>query len=232
MLAKPKHLVLEEGQSVGPQVYNILREQIVHAHIAPGTRLSEAEISRHFSVSRQPVREAFIKLRNEGLVVIRPQRGTFVTKISIDAVSDARFVREAIEADIVKLLVDEISPEQIAALRSMIDEQQNLNVSETDRFMDLDERFHRSLAEFAGKSSAWKVIASMKAHFDRVRHLSSSQKPMQRLIDQHADVVEAIAAKDLTRAEAAIRYHLREVLRDLPKVVSYKPEMFDDSEQQ
>lgn len=228
---KPTNLSLEEGQSVGPQVYNILREQIIHADIAPGTRLSEAEISKNFSVSRQPVREAFIKLRDEGLVAIRPQRGTYVTKISIDAVSDARFVREAIESDVVKLLVDEISPDHLDQLRSMIKEQQNLDESEADRFMDMDEQFHRSLAEFAGKSSAWKVIANMKAHFDRVRHLSSSQKPMQRLIDQHAAIVEAIAEKDEVKADEALRYHLREVLRDLPKVVSYKPEMFEDHDQ-
>lgn len=231
MLMKSTNLSLEEGQSVGPQVYKILREQIVQAVIAPGTRLSEAEISRKFSVSRQPVREAFIKLRNEGLVAIRPQRGTFVTKISIDAVSDARFVREAIEADIVKLLAEEISSADLTRLRVMISEQQALDESESDRFMDMDELFHRSLAEFAGKSSAWNVIASMKAHFDRVRHLSSSQKPMQRLIDQHAAIVEAIAAKDVMKADEAVRYHLREVLRDLPKVVLYKPEMFEDHDQ-
>lgn len=228
---KPTTLSLEEGQSVGPQVYSILREQIIHADILPGTRLSEAEISKNFSVSRQPVREAFIKLRDEGLVAIRPQRGTFVTKISIDAVSEARFIREAIEADIVKVLVEEISVDNLIRLRTMIDEQQALDECDADKFMDLDEKFHRNLAEFAGKSSAWKVIANMKSHFDRVRHLSSSQKPMQRLVDQHAAIVEAIAEKDSTKAEEAIRYHLREVLRDLPKVVSHKPEMFEGHDQ-
>lgn len=223
-----KQLTLQDGQSVGAQVYQFMRNQIIHAVIPPGTRLSEADISKRYSVSRQPVREAFIKLRNEGLVVIRPQRGTFVTKISIEAVNDARFVREAIEADIVKLLAQEITDEQIVLLEQLLDEQLALKASDADEFMDHDESFHRYLAQCAGKTAAWQIIANMKAHFDRVRHLSSTQKPMQRLIDQHAVVVDAIKAGDAAAAEAAMRFHLHEVLRDLPKVVASQPDMFED----
>jgi DNA-binding GntR family transcriptional regulator len=217
---------LKHEKSVGPQVYRILRARIIEGDIAPGTRLSEAEISRLMNVSRQPVREAFIKLRDEGLVEVRPQRGTFVTRISIDAVSDARFMREAIEADIVKLLADRRDQQQVVALRRLIQLQQGLGRSELNRFMELDEQFHRTLAEFAGKATAWKVIAGMKAHFDRVRYLSSVQKPLQRLVDQHEAVVDAIEKQDRAGAEKAIRYHLREVLRDLPIVVAEDPGKF------
>lgn len=221
------NLTIKQGKSVGPQVYRIIHDQIVHGDIAPGTRLSESEISRLLSVSRQPVREAFIKLRNEGLVDVRPQRGTYVSKILIDAVNDARFIREAIEADVVKLLVEISNPELVAELRCMIQSQRDLDKSELSQFLELDEQFHRSLAELAGKSTVWKVVASMKAHFDRVRYLSTTQKPLQRLIDQHEAVVEAIAKKDMVKAEEAIRHHLREVLRDLPKVVSMQPGIFE-----
>lgn len=231
------HLVLEQGKPVGPQIYTFLRDQIIHGDLLPGTGISESEISRNLSVSRQPVREAFIKLRDEGLVEVRPQRGTFVTKISLDAVGDARFVREAIEADIVRVLVENSTPELVAKLRDLVQLQKDLSRAKLDnsvmldKFMELDERFHRCLADFAGKPTAWKVIANMKAHFDRVRYLSSTQKPMQRLIDQHEEVVEAIAMKDAVKAEKAIRSHLREVLLDLPKVVSLKPDMFEGHEQ-
>jgi len=103
MLRMPQNLSWTEGHSIGSQGYSYLREQIIHPNIAPGTRLSEAEISRSHYVSRQSVREAFLKLKDEALVVIHLQKSTFITKISIIAVSDVRFVCEAIEADIVKL---------------------------------------------------------------------------------------------------------------------------------
>lgn len=221
-----KKAVLDLGKTVGPQVYQILHDQIVQGKVVPGTRFSEAEISRKFNTSRQPVREAFIKLRNEGLVEIRPQRGTFVTKIWIDAVGDARFIREAIEADIVKLLARESNPQLVTLLREQILQQRNLAPSEGGRFLELDEQFHRTLAECAQKAIAWKVIASMKAHLDRVRHLSSIQKPLKNLIDQHEEIVDAIEAKDSIKAEKAIRYHMQEVLRDLPEIVAKHPELF------
>ena len=73
---------LELTSPVRPQIYIGLRHRIIRSEIPPGTALSEAEIARRFSISRQPVREAFIKLAEEGLLEVRPQRGTFVRKIS------------------------------------------------------------------------------------------------------------------------------------------------------
>jgi len=224
-----KNAVLNLGEPVSPQVYRILHCQIIRGSVAPGTRFSEAEISREFKISRQPVREAFIKLRNEGLVEIRPQRGTFVTKIWIDAVNDARFIREAIEADIVKLLVKESNARLVKKLRAEISLQKALESGEHDRFIELDEQFHRLLSECAHKAIAWKIIARMKVHLDRVRYLGSSQKPAQRLIDQHEAIVDAIEIKDLEEAEKAIRYHMQEVLRDLPDIVAKNPELFREN---
>ena len=74
---------LNPTQPVNQQIYRILRRDIVHCLIAPGTPLSEKEVSVRFNVSRQPVREAFIKLAENGLIQIRPQRGSYVNKISL-----------------------------------------------------------------------------------------------------------------------------------------------------
>lgn len=74
---------LNPTQPVNQQIYRILRRDIVHCLIAPGTPLSEKEVSVRFNVSRQPVREAFIKLAENGLIQIRPQRGSYVNKISM-----------------------------------------------------------------------------------------------------------------------------------------------------
>lgn len=219
---------LEPGKSVGPQVYRIIRAQILHGDLAPGTPISESLISRNLLVSRQPVREAFIKLRDEGLVEVRPQRGTFVSKISINAVNEARFIREAIEADIVKILIEKSNSRLVSELRTMIQMQKDLSKTELAKFIELDDKFHQHLVTLSGMSVAWKVISSMKAQFDRVRYLSSTLKPMQRLIKQHEALVDAIEKKDPVMADQAIRYHLREVIRDIPMIVSMHPEIFVD----
>ncbi|KAB2726145.1 GntR family transcriptional regulator [Ochrobactrum sp. MH181795] len=208
------------------QLYATLRAAIIDNALSPGIRISEADVAQQYGVSRQPVREAFIKLANEGLLEVRPQRGTFVAKISLQAVMDARFVREAVEADIVKLLAQ--SPDQtlVTELRAQLVCQEKLVGGSARDFMEADEIFHRTLAEGADKGKAWRVVVEMKAQMDRVRFLSSMHFPVDRLIAQHRAVVEAIAGGDALQAEQSMRGHLRGILSDLPVIEQERPEYF------
>ena len=224
--AKPARVVIT-GETVGPQVYRILREQIIQAELLPGERLSESDVAKTLSVSRQPVREAFIKLSEEGLVQVLPQRGTFVTRISVASVMDVRFVREAIEADIVRVLAEAAMPGTIEELRRQIAEQRKVPHHDRAAFLRLDEFFHRTLAAAAGKAYAWSVIESVKAQMDRVRFLSVDDMHVGRLIDQHERIVEAIAAGNKAAAEEATRLHLREILNSLPEIARSRSELFD-----
>ena len=221
---------IEQGAPVGPQVYRILRRRIIRAELTPGSLISESEIARSFSLSRQPVREAFIKLSEDGLVEVRPQRGTLVRKISMAAVKDARFVREAIEADVVKLVAEKSDPAVVAELRSQIALQRAVPPSDHMRFMKLDELFHRTLSEAAGKPYAWKIIEDVKAQMDRVRYLSLLHFPMNKLIAQHEAVVDAIERGAPEEADKALREHLREILTDLPAIAKERPAFFETNE--
>ncbi|SFN74061.1 DNA-binding transcriptional regulator, GntR family [Thioclava dalianensis] len=231
MSAQHPREMLNLSAAVSPQVFRLLRNRIIRGDLEPGTRLSEAEIGAEYEVSRQPVREAFIKLADEGLLEIRPQRGTFVRKIAVSAVMDARFVREAIEADVVKLLAMTGNPAlhrelrtQIAAQRERVEAGDNLG------FMELDERFHRTLAEAADKHHAWSMVETIKSQMDRVRYLSTKRFPMENLVHQHAEVVAALERENPAEAEAAMRQHLQAILSDLPDIVEDKPTYFDASE--
>lgn len=212
---------------IAPQICRNLRTQIIRCALKPGDRLSEADVARAFKVSRQPVREAFIKLAEQGLLTVLPQRGTTVSRIAYPSVLDARFMREAIEADIISILVQAPSSDLIALLQSEIIAQRNADPSDAAEFTRLDERFHRHLAEAAGKAGAWTLLEGLKAQMDRVRYLSLGRFPMPKLIEQHAALVACIAAGDADGADAAIRVHLREVLRDLPHVRDANPTFFD-----
>lgn len=212
--------------SVVEQLYARLRAAIIGNALVPGARLSEAEVAVQNGISRQPVREAFIKLANEGLLEIRPQRGTFVARISVSEVMDARFVREAVEADIVRLLARNPDPALVADLQTQLDRQETLTGGPVRDFMDADETFHRTLAEGADKGRAWRVVVGMKAQMDRVRFLSSLRLPVDRLIEQHRAVVEGIATGDVAGAEAAMRLHLQGILTDLPVIERERPEYF------
>lgn len=212
--------------AIAPQLYRLLRNRIVRTELLPGDMISETEIARMYSVSRQPVREAFIKLAEAGLVQIRPQRGTMITRISSDAVMDARFVREAIEADIAKVVAERADETIAEELLRQIAAQKQVSVDDSDAFVKLDEHFHRTLAEMAGKAYAWRVVEDVKAQMDRVRYLSVEKLHVRLLIGQHEAVVKAIVNGDAVAAESAMRTHLREILKSLPKVAKDRPDLF------
>lgn len=224
---KQQDWTVDQSASLTPQLYRILRERIISADLMPGSRISEAEIASSYSLSRQPVREAFIKLAEDGLLEVRPQRGTYVRKISAAAVTDVRFVREAIEADIVRLVAEQADSALVKELQAQIREQQELPETEASRFMTLDERFHRTLAEAAGKAYAWKVIEQVKGQMDRVRYLSALQFPKRDLVAQHTEIVKAIAEHDPDGAATAMRAHLRKILTDLPAMAVARPDFFE-----
>lgn len=210
----------------------MLRQSIAELRLRPGEALSEKDIAARFGVSRQPVREAFIKLSEAGLVEIRPSRGTFVMKISVREVTNARFVREAIECDIARAAARLGSTDDVARLRASLAAQREAADANDHRlFNEHDEAFHRAIADIVQCEYAWRVVEGARIQTDRVRHLSLPHaSPMPMLIDQHEAIVERLEAGDADGAEAAMRSHLREILVALPQIAAAHPDLFEDVE--
>jgi DNA-binding GntR family transcriptional regulator len=209
------------------QIVRALRQAIVTMRLRPGEMLSEQEIAGRFGVSRSPVREAFIKLGEVGLVQVLPQRGTRVAPISYAAVEDARFVREAVEAAIVREACRRSRP-GTALADNLARQRRAARARDGEAFFALDEEFHRLLAEAAGRASAFKVIEDVKAQMDRVRYLATEgATPMEVLVEQHAAIAEAVRAADPERAADAMRAHLCEILRSLPALARAHPGLFE-----
>lgn len=224
--------VLRIREPIAPQLVSALRQGIVELKLRPGEALSEADVAARYGVSRQPVREAFIKLSEAGLVEVRPSRGTYVMKISARELANARFVREAIECDIANQAGRLARPADLDRLRDLI-EQQRLAAGRDDyrRFNDLDELFHRAIADIVDCDYAWRIVESARVQTDRVRFLSlSDASPMPLLIEQHATIVARMAAHDPESTEAAMRRHLREILVALPRIAAAHPDLFADTE--
>ncbi|WP_051070978.1 GntR family transcriptional regulator [Paracoccus sp. N5] len=206
------------------QLHARLRQRIVGCELSPGTRLSEQEIADQYQLSRQPVREAFIRLTGDGLIEVRPQRGTFVTRIDLEWVLCTRFIRESVEADLARRAARRATPAQLQALFAQLAQQEQ--ATDTAQLARLDEEFHAQLAAIAGKAMVWTHLQQIKIHLDRARHLLTALVARDAIIAQHRAVAEAVASGDPDRAEAAIRLHLRRVLRDLPALLDLSPDYF------
>lgn len=217
---------------IAPQLVAALRQGIAELQLRPGEALSEKDIAARFGISRQPVREAFIKLSEAGLVEIRPSRGTFVMKISVREVANARFVREAIECDISRDAARLATPTQIAELRALISAQKHAaEANDYWRFNDRDEAFHRAIADIVQCEYAWRIVEGARIQTDRVRYLSLPEaSPLPLLIRQHEAIADRLEAKDAEGAERAMSRHLREILVALPQIASAHPDLFEDTE--
>lgn len=213
---------------VNQQIFRLLRQEIVTAKIPPGVLLSEKEISSRFAVSRQPVREAFIKLAEAGLVQILPQRGTLVVKISANEVVEGGFIRQAVECAVARRLALQISPSQLMALEHNLHQQRfAAQEGQADVFLLLDDQFHQLLARFAGCELAWQTIESIKATMDRVRFLSLDMvSPPEVLIQQHAQIITALQAQDADAVEAAMATHLQEIGRSVSEIARQSSDWF------
>ena len=211
-----------------PQLRTILRDRIIRNVLAPMSRLSEPETAAAYGVSRQPVREAFISLAGEGLLEVRPQSGTYVRRIDCEAVLSGRFVREAVEADVVARLRPD--PALLADLRAQIGAQRRAAPGDPERMIALDETFHQTLAAAAGMPRVWDHLVGIKAQMDRVRFLTLEAFPSGTIVDQHGTIVDLIEAGEPMRAATAMREHLREILAVLPEMLRLHPDHFENAE--
>ncbi len=211
------------------RVFEVLCQAIVQLQLRPGSQLSELEIGKQLGVSRQPVREAFIKLNEVGLVEIRPQRGTVVRLISCREVYNIRFLREAVEVAIVRRAAETASKDNLSTLKTLLADQKRLAENNNVEFLRLDEAFHQALAHSADCEDAWRILDRLKLQMDRVRFLSlPNATPLRVLIEQHERIVEAVEDRSPDKAEKAMREHLGEILTSLPKLVEQHPEFFAD----
>lgn len=217
-------------QPVNQQIYRILRLEIVRCLIPPGTPLSEKEVSLRFNVSRQPVREAFIKLSDTGLVQIRPQRGTWVSKISVSHVINGGFVREAIERAVAKRAVGKITNTDLYTLEHILNQQRiAIDEGQTDDFFQLDDKFHQQLALIADCSLAWETVENIKATMDRVRYMSLDHvSPPEMLLKQHLDIFNALRAHDEKLVDAAMHHHLHEISQSILQIQQENRDWFSE----
>src|SRR5699024_5813510 len=169
------------------------KKAIICSSLPQGHLLSEKEVALHFNVSRQPVREAFIKLAEVGLLQILPQRGSRVTQIQPQQVIDAQFIREAIELAIIKRVTDEVTDNDLLKLETNLKEQQvAIKQNNVALFLEKDDEFHQLLITIINCPIAWDIIENIKAMMDRVRFLTLQQiTPPELMFKQHTAIFRA-----------------------------------------
>jgi GntR family transcriptional regulator, rspAB operon transcriptional repressor len=218
----------QNPSSTREHVYNLLREQILDLKLEPGASLSEKEISERFQVSRTPVREAFLKLSQEGLLEVYPQKGTFVSLIDLRLVEEARFMREQLEKAVVSLACEAFPEENLNSLEANL-KMQEVCAAQQDyqKLFELDEYFHRTIFQGCNKERIWSAMQPMNTHLNRIRILRlATNYNWNDILSQHAAIFQAIKDRNPDMAVKTMRNHLTQVLIDKEELARLNPKYF------
>ncbi|GGF62946.1 GntR family transcriptional regulator [Azorhizobium oxalatiphilum] len=217
------------GLTAASIIHQHLRDEIVSLVRAPGAVISEKDIATAHGVSRTPVREALLRLADEGLVEIAPKSGTFVSRIPVAALPEAIVARMALEEVTARTAAQNASGSAVSGLRAILERQAEMAGAEDHAgFHDADEAFHQAVAEAARYPGLWRMVQQLKTQVDRFRHLTLPQPGrMERVIVEHGAVVDAIAAHDPEAAAAAMRAHVEGLRASLGEMRDVNPGYFD-----
>jgi len=193
------------------RIHAWLRGAILDVELVPGAAIAEAEIARRFASSRTPVREALLRLEDEGLVEIRPQRGTYVARLDLVRIEEAQFVRQAVECAVLRRVCAResqgaLTRELGAILRRHADA---VARSDVQGALDGDTAFHRTLVQASGLPGVWDVVARARELHHRIRAMAVPELGTgRRALAEHRAVVRALRAGDVAAAEQAMAVHL------------------------
>ena len=206
--------------ALAERAYSQLKQAIGNLVLQPGKPLTERHISEWLGIGRMPVREALMRLRDEGLVGVVPRRGYFVSAISAEDAREIYEMLEGLEGMAVKLAADRATPEDVARLERYVREQeQALAVDDLDAWVIADERFHDAIIEIARNRRIQKVIEPLNMQLHRLRLFTVRLRPKPtRSVEDHRALVDAIEAKESDRARdihQAHRAHARGVMIDV-----------------
>lgn len=219
-----------ERRTSADVVFDHLFDEIISLGLLPGTKMSEVEVANQFGVSRQPVRDAFSRLGSMDLLLIRPQKATVVRKFSRTNILNARFVRTAIEIEVLRKACSGRDKKCDARIKKNLSQQkQATDKQDADKFHALDYEFHQLLCLAAGSEFAFQAIADNKAQVDRLCMLSlTDSDSMEALYQDHLRIFEALVAADEEALVEVIRQHLGRLDETIDSVRQSHPDYFED----
>jgi len=204
-----------ETSSLVTQIYNILWFEIVQRNLKPNEKLDINQLAQEMGVSRTPVMDALAKLENDGLVLRRNRVGTFVTPLSKSAFIDSFMSRDMVEQYITPIVINNLKPEDIKELHSLLDNLDKLITNSNDNLFDYgtytryDYDFHLKLVELSNNSQVIEFYRSLNSHMQIAR--GYSKHALQRAtegLEEHRQILQAFIDGDVEQARLRQHSHL------------------------
>jgi DNA-binding GntR family transcriptional regulator len=221
-------IMQERVNSKADHVYGELKEAILAGALEPGEPIDKLALCERLGVSRFPVSAALSRLAFERLVVIEPQRGSFVSRISLEDVRERWFIRRALECEIAAEAARRLPREGREALaENVAREREAVEAGDRQKFYGLDVGLHQVLTTHLGLKRSGEILDGLRAHLERVRRLLMGPAGRIRAtLTEHAAIVAAIEAGDAAGARAAMDRHLAGTTEQFEAFARERPALF------
>jgi DNA-binding GntR family transcriptional regulator len=202
----------ETAPSASERIHASLKASLLDFRLKPGQKLTEAQLSADFNVSRTPVREALQRLVREGLVLALPREGYFVKAFDLDEIDRYYEVRIALEALGVELAAGVMRPEVLADLEAVWSKPlAAIDQVDADLMVRMDETFHQTIAAESGNPVLLRFLREVNERIRIIRRLDFTQPgPVWKTYEDHAPILAHIKAGDAAGAAARMRRHIEE----------------------
>ena len=208
-----------------------IKENIIQLELAPGSYISENELAAEMGLSRTPVREALIELSKVQIIEIAPQKRSVVAFVDYEMVEEARFIRYVLETAVVELACRMRTEADLEELEENVKLQRfYLEQSNYTGMMELDNQFHEMLFRIAQKLQAYAMVQNVAIHFDRVRTMALTSVKDLKIVEDHAQIVEAIRSGDAAQARTVTEMHLNRYRVDEKAIRETYPAYFAPEE--
>ena len=199
-------------------------------YLQPGIILSIKDICEHFNMGRSPVRDALIRLDQEGLVTLLPQRGTMISEIDFSRVEQERFLRLSVEEEVMKLFMACHTPSDIMLLDVGLRRQQEL-IEKKDvdirEFLNQDDAFHEVFYAVTDKLFCLRAIQNVWGHYRRVRLLTCEDGTVLRdIVRQHSALLTSFQTRDTELMSRIFHLHLSKLSREERLLMKRYPHLF------
>ena len=220
-MGKLQPINLDTYQPLREVVCEALRDAIRRGILEPGERLMEVQVADELGISRTPVREAIRKLEQEGYVIMMPRRGTYVADVSESDVKEIFEIRSALEALATGLAARRIEPDELKMLEGYLTEIEGyIKANDIEKIVETDIKFHGLLYQVSRNERLVAIVSNLKEQLARFRTLSMSYPGrLQETLEEHSEMVEAIANGDVSAARDAAEHHMERAEKTLLKAL-------------
>lgn len=204
-------LVVEGRRSLAFQVYHTMLQGIVDGVFSPGERLIETDLTRRLDVSRTPLREALNRLSSEGFLRRLKGGGYEIVVYTRKEVEDIYDVRRVLEKHLIDLVIGSITEEEIDELHDLVERAQyHAERGTTERLGRLSDQFHHLLHRASRNDRLARILLDLERHASLFRIQALKGEDVRAaFVEDHREIVAAIACRDTARARAIMDRHVR-----------------------